>query len=308
MTENDFREFADAEGDDPEPELPPLQEVLHSLPLVEDDHYIAMQATNLAIVDSMIAPMEDELAAEYSFTERVPFDKLMPVSALTQLWIFGIYEFLRTWRQWVRDLLTRCEALEALGPTERAKELQRHEEQLKRETPEAPGGVAYARGFSRAARTEDYQNSVRTAFYRSDIPFGKLEALRVHLAKHEVPRGGYAAGAGYGRIHIDGSIQFHVPLGKQEMTMISRRGIAADVREMGIEYPLFILSAPLQAAVQKFPNSSYGIRRVRMVLDDGSEFEGAIAWTRHIVWVKGHPVPPFDAARVVDVQQLKEDD
>ena len=69
--------------------------------------------------------------------------------------------------------------------------------------------------------------------------------------------------------------------------------------------PLFVISEKLQKAVAKLPKSSYGIRRVRMTLDDGTAHEGAIAWTRHIVWVKGHPMPPFEATRVVAVEELE---
>ena len=44
-----------------------------------------------------------------------------------------------------------------------------------------------------------------------------------------------------------------------------------------------------------------------MKLEDGSEFEGAIAWKPHIVWVKGHIEPPFEAHRVAKIELLNEE-
>ena len=263
-----------------------------------------MQEMNLAIVDSMLEPMEADVAGEYAYTDHLPLEGFLRVSALSQLWIFGVYEFLRTWRQWVEDVLARCSALDALDADALRVRLQEEVENLRRQSPEAPGGTPYCEGFERAALKPDYRRHLKEALYRSDLPFRRIEAVRVHLAKHEVPkRNVYGAGAGYGRIDIDSSLQFHVPLGKNEVTMISRRGIAKDLRRMAEGRPLFILNEELQRAVQRIPNSSYGIKRVRMTVDDGRTYEGAIAWGRHIVWVQGHPMPPFETTRVVAVQE-----
>jgi hypothetical protein len=74
---------------------------------------------------------------------------------------------------------------------------------------------------------------MQTALDRSEIPFRRIEALRVHLAKHEVPKKGlYGSRAGYSRINYDGSIQYHVPLGGNEVDTITRRRIADDIREL----------------------------------------------------------------------------
>jgi hypothetical protein len=309
MAEDDWSNFEAGEDDEEEAALPSLHEVLRSLALVGDDHYIGMQATNLAIVDSMIEPLEDELAAEYSFTERLPIDKFLPVSALSQLWIFGVYEFLRTWRQWIVDVLRRSDALARLNANEQRRRLEDELAELRRESQECPGGVPYSRGFERAAVDAEYRDSLRDALYRSDLAFRRIESVRLHLAKHEVPKTDkqYGAGAGYARIDIDRSIQFHIPLGKYEVTSISRRSIVRDLRRMGDGRPLFVISEALQKAVAKLPHSSYGIHRVRMVLEDGTVYEGAIAWKRHVVWVKGLPMPPFDVARIATIELAPED-
>jgi len=309
MVEDDLNDTsfeAVADDQDDEARLPSLHDVLRSLPLVDQDHYIGMQATNLAIVASMLEPMEDDVAGEHAYTDRLPLEGFMRVSALSQLWIFGVYEFLRTWRQWVEDILIRCNNLDRLDAEGRKERLKQDLEELGRASPSSPGGLPYSSAFERAAVDSGYQQRLQEALYRSDLPFRRIEAVRVHLAKHEVPKGNeYGSGAGYARIDIDRSVQFHVPLGDNEITMVSRRGIERDLRRMADGRPLFVISEKLQKAVAKLPKSSYGIRRVRMTLDDGTAHEGAIAWTRHIVWVKGHPMPPFEATRVVAVEELE---
>jgi hypothetical protein len=293
------------QDDDEEARLPSLQDVLRSLPLVDGDHYIGMQATNLAIIAAMLKPMEDDVAGEYAYTDRLPIDGFLRISALSQLWIFGVYEFLRTWRQWVEDVLKRCNSLDSLDAERRNEQLKQGLEDLRRESRASPGGVPYSRGFELAATDSGYRQRLQEALYRSDLPFRRIEAVRIHLAKHEIPKGNeYGSGAGYGRIDVDRSVQFHVPLGDNEVTMVSRRGIEKALRRMADGSPLFVISEALQKQVATLPKSSCGMRRVHMTLDDGTTHEGAIAWTRHIVWVKDHPMPPFDARRVVAIQPL----
>jgi hypothetical protein len=301
---------AEADEDDEESHLPPLQQALRSLPLVEDDVYLGMQATNLAIVAAMLEPIEEDLAGEYWVHDRLPLDKFMSVSALTQLWVFGVYEFLRTWRQWVEHVLRICDDMEHVALGDRPNAIGVHVKALQQPTSESPGGVPYAEGLERASSDAAYLSRLREALYRSDLPFRQIEALRVHLAKHETPKASqYASGAGYGRLGNDRSIQFQVPLGKNEVTMVSRRGIGKALREMATDLPLFVLTPGMQAVVRKFPASSYGIRRVVMTLDDGTTFEGAVAWQRHVVWVKGHDgPPPFEISRIVAIQEKAEEE
>ena len=110
-------EFED-ESDAEEEERPRIDEVLKSLPLL-NDLYVGMQAMNLTIVDSMIEEMEGDLLAEYIHLERTPIPSVMTVSALSQLWIFGVYELLRTWRQRLQDVLRFADKTATLVPEPR---------------------------------------------------------------------------------------------------------------------------------------------------------------------------------------------
>src|SRR5688572_16171344 len=80
-----------------------LHEALISLPLF-DDPYLQIQAHNLEIVDKILTQMERDVLREYFEAESTPASALV-LSALSQLWIFGLYEVLRTWRQRVSKVL-----------------------------------------------------------------------------------------------------------------------------------------------------------------------------------------------------------
>lgn len=69
-----------------------------------------------------------------------------------------------------------------------------------------------------------------------------------------------------------------------------------------------MLSAALQERVKQFEPYSYGIKRVILRLGDGNAFEASIAWNRHIVFIRGYGLPPFDPAIVVDAIDAKPGD
>jgi hypothetical protein len=272
------------ETDGEEDKRPRIDEVLKSLPLL-DDLYIGMQAMNLTIVDSMIEEMEGDLLAEYMHLERTPIPSVMTVSALSQLWIFGVYELLRTWRQRVQDVLNFADKTATLAPEPREAQIATKEASLHDPTYDLVGHAPHVEAYRRAVLDESFRESLRTALYRSEIPFRRIESLRVHLAKHEIPnaRGVYGGGAGYSRINYDGSIAYHVPLGDHEVDVITRRQIADDLRQLADDRPLSILSPELQEKIKPFAQQSYGIKRVLATLKDGTRHDVAIAWGRHLV-------------------------
>ena len=298
----EFQEESDGE----EEKRPRIDEVLKSLPLL-NDLYVGMQAMNLAIVDSMIEEMEGDLLAEYIHLERTPIPSVMTVSALSQLWIFGVYELLRTWRQRLQDVLKFADKTATLAPDPREAQIAAREASLHDPTYDLVGHTPHVEAYRRAVLDKPFRESLRTALYRSEIPFRRIESLRVHLAKHEIPKakGVYGGGAGYSRINYDGSIAYHVPLGDHEVDIITRRQIADDLRQLADDRPLSILSPELQEKIKPFAHQSYGIKRVLATLKDGSKHDVAIAWGRHLVFVRGYGMPPFGAEMIVDVEEVK---
>jgi hypothetical protein len=63
-----------------------------------DDLWLGMQIRNIALVDmAIIRKMETEMLNRYFELDRTP-PELMVLSGISQMWIFSLYEFLRTWR------------------------------------------------------------------------------------------------------------------------------------------------------------------------------------------------------------------
>lgn len=71
-------------------------ESINSLPLV--DAYLELQVNNLALVDAHLRELESQMVRGYRIDDKLPQPLTMLVSALSQLWVFGLYEILRTWK------------------------------------------------------------------------------------------------------------------------------------------------------------------------------------------------------------------
>lgn len=81
--------------------------------------------------------------------------------------------------------------------------------------------------------SEEFRREVDQAAQRVEPVFRRIEALRMNLAKHEVPKkkGERAMAPGYGRIDYgDGSISWMVDLGENNVDVVSRRSIANQLR------------------------------------------------------------------------------
>jgi hypothetical protein len=63
------------------------------------------------------------------------------------------------------------------------------------------------------------------------------------------------------------------------------------------------LPAAIQDRVADMPEHSYGITKVVVTLDDGTEVHDVhVAWAKEVVKVRGSETIPFDPSRVVDVR------
>jgi len=60
----------------------------------------------------------------------------------------------------------------------------------------------------------------------------------------------------------------------------------------------------LQEKVNAIPESSYGITRIRVTLDNGSSFDDVfVAWGNEIVKVGASEQIPFEPSRIVSVER-----
>jgi hypothetical protein len=165
-----------------------LIRVLQSLPLLGDDLYLRMQAMNLGVVDHFLVDIELQLLQEYEQLERTPMASATFVSALTQLWIFGVYELLRTWRQRVGDVLEFVQNLPSeKKPALRLERMKAQEAKLAANS-RGEGKIKDTRwpAYKKVADDANFAAKLQSAKDNSERIFRKLEILRVHLAKHEL--------------------------------------------------------------------------------------------------------------------------
>ncbi len=281
--------------------------VLRDLPL-GDEPYLGMQALNLQITDAFLENQEAQLLAEYMHDERTPIQSTLFVSALSQMWVFALYEFLRTWRQRVKDVLQWAKEIQATPAPARDARLASKRAEIAARAAEPDGAaVFFAPAYDDAATDPTSIETLQNAIDRTERLFRRIEALRVSLAKHEIPRmrGSRAMAPGYGRIDMQtGSIYWMVSLGGKEVDLVSRQTLADECRRLALDREIVILPEALQEKVRKLPEHSYGVKRIAMVLDDGVRYPGLyVGWNKEVLTLARHEGPlPFDVGRVVEVQ------
>lgn len=189
-----------------------------------------MQARNIALVDlSVLRELESEALDTYLEREKTPLDLLLTLSAMSQMWVFSLYEFLRTWRQRAKQLVDLSEKYEALGEADKASFMDavRADATKKQKFIRVPLG---AHG-QHVEKLNDRRFIESLVNYRSSSEelFRSAEFLRVTLAKHEVPKteGFMADAPGYGRMsYRDGSIYWFISLKDGSQQRVSRRELA----------------------------------------------------------------------------------
>jgi hypothetical protein len=281
-----------------------LHGTLISLPLF-DDPYLQIQAHNLEVVDTILTQMEHDVLREYFDTESTPASAIV-LSALSQLWIFGLYEVLRTWRQRVIKILNFGEQIKDLSVEKRLARLSKKENEIQKVGEFASEfNTLHFRLYGRAASDPNFLDALQMAKYRVERFFQRIEALRIYLAKHEKPsmKGSIAVAPGSGRLDVNGSIQWFVSLEGNEVDMVSRRDIADQCRQISTKRNIAILPKQYRKVVGRFQRVSYGTWCIKVRLDDGSIYGSVIvAWAQEVVRVLGYKRIPFKMSKIVGVE------
>lgn len=301
----------DVESDDAHDNGPRLTEGLQALPVISDDVYLRLQAFNLGLVDALLNDWEHTLISEYHEQESTPTSTAGTVGSVGQLWVFGLYELLRTWRQRGRELLAFADGLGGLDAEARQNRLaaKRVDVQNASADPGRPN-PAHIAAFEQVVNEPGFGASLRDALDRSEWPFKKLEALRIQLAKHELPgsKGSYSMSPGYTRIdEITQSICWEVSLGDMEIEIVSRRALADLCRRFGTDSTVVILPKHIQDAIRPLPLQSYGVKKVTLVLASGAEHVAFVAWNRQILRVMDLPPVAIEPEQVVAVRGVPND-
>lgn len=280
-----------------------INEALRDLPLM-DQLFMGMQAMNVDLVDAFLEEQEGDMLLEYMKAGRTPTPTAVFVSALSQMWVFAAYELLRTWRARVQEILRWDKELQSLDAGNRVAAVAEKRMEIERRASETRDAEARWQVFE---RVEDPQfvAALRLAINRTELAFRSVEAVRMTLAKHEVPRrsGVFAGAPGYGRIdQLNGSLYWQIELGGDEVAIVSRRDLADSLRALAHPNER-ILPIAIQAQVASMARQSYGSHRVTVLLEDGSEHCGVhIGWATEVVGVDGREGIPFEVARIVEVR------
>ena len=196
---------------------------LRSLELLGEDPYLSTQVTNVGIVDNFLNELEQAALVE-EFEDKPDRTRLFFLSAQTQMWIFALYELLRTWRQ---------RALEAV------KLAKNGGFDLKIAHLKKDMGFTHHARLARAASLERLKASPeRLAQLQLDLrathlAFRRLEAIRISIAKHEESGrpNAPAYSPGYGRLDtFTGSLKYEISVGGAILDYVSRRDIADSIR------------------------------------------------------------------------------
>lgn len=182
--------------------------------------------------------IEVDLWREYIETDSTPLQSMIFVSAISQLWIFGLYELLRTWLDWVSKLIEHRKRFEREAQVleHRAGRVVRVEKQND-EVQEAENlnDHFYTESFRGVENDPSYVNELRYARDLVRPVSRKIELVRVTLAKHEIPKakGKRAFAPGYARIDsATQSLCWIVRLKDGTEDLISRRRTADMCRRL----------------------------------------------------------------------------
>ena len=200
-----------------------LPQSLGRLAMFAGDPFLTMQATNLGLIDRWLIDMEGDVQRRLIAGERTPSDAMF-LSALTQMWLFALYELMRTWRMRAKEVL---------------KLFRNGGLQLKIEALEKELGYQHTGRELRAKQLRDVQRNpelvikIEKDLRRTHIVFAQLEFLRVALAKREVSGrpNMIAMAPGYAPIdHWTGSLRYELSSGRDVMGYVSRREISDAIR------------------------------------------------------------------------------
>ena len=201
-----------------------LSQAVRTLYFFEDDPYLRIQASNLAIIDHFIMKLEWASMRKRFDEENEDVLDTAFISAQTQMWIFAAYELLRTWRQRAKDAVK----LSKVGG------LAMKADALDKKLPYAHHGrKVRAEQLRRIIANPSLLDRIALDIRRTHILFSQLEHVRVAIAKHEVsgkPKS-VAYAPGFGTFdRWNGSLEYEIGFEGAIMGMLSRRDIAESLR------------------------------------------------------------------------------
>ncbi len=193
-------------------------------PFFDDDLWLGMQGMNVGFADAVITPMEYDLSRELFQSERTPVESAMAVGALSQMWVYGLYEALRMWR----DRRYNFNTWLANGGIEQ-KIANMPDDEFANATIDVR-----RRQLIRFKDDQNYRNKIALAWGHFEPVYRSVELFRMNLAKHSAPgkNGVIPRAPGYGRINRwCGALDYELIEGDGCYQTMSRRDIADLLRK-----------------------------------------------------------------------------
>jgi hypothetical protein len=201
------------------------------IPLIRDDLWLGMQARNLVVVDmQVIRHVELQALMEYFRDDRTPIETLMLLSALSQMWIFALYELLRTWRERAKHLIRLADEYRTVLERKKSAFLEKSVVDAKAKEKHITHAITMRSEHVARVGDPDFMSEVRAYFDRTDGLFREIESVRVFLAKHEIQgtRGSVARAPGYARMSYENGSLYWQYEDKEGYTGRSERREIAD--------------------------------------------------------------------------------
>jgi hypothetical protein len=199
-----------------------LVTALSGLTLLRDDLALSSQVFNIATVDQFLMGLEMDFLRS-RMDEDTPRDPTRTIflGAQTEMWIFAVYELMRSWRERAKLAINLAEhgGLEAKIAHLAAKPSWDY------------GNHTVSLQLTRARDEPGLVQRLREDLLRTHVPFHLLAWVRVQLAKHQEP--GNAKSFIRSHPMMDrwtGSLKYELTQGPVIATTMSRRNLADALR------------------------------------------------------------------------------
>lgn len=197
--------------------------------LLLDSPDLSLQSINACVVDKFITKLEYSLLKTQFDEERTPIDQTIFVTAQSHMWIFSVYELFRTWRGQAKDIIKWSEN-SILGKMRDGMQ----EGTLNQST------VVRKRQLQTFIDSPTLVLILARDVARTETLFYLIEAIRIRLAKHELPKGGgnsrFPRSPTHGMINRwCGSLDYELEDGmKTTYGIVNRRQIADGIRALAL--------------------------------------------------------------------------
>ncbi len=190
-----------------------------------DDVFLNMQGMNIGLADSVVTQYEYQLLEEYFDGEKTPLETGLTVGAMSQMWVFALYELLRQWRE--RNFKFKKWFVNG-GIDDKIKQFSKSDNLNLAQNIRVHQLEEYSKSHETRQKL-DKQWTLIESLYRT------VELYRINLAKHCAPGKDnlLPSAPGYGRINmLCGAMDYELINKDGSYYVLNRRDIADGLRKV----------------------------------------------------------------------------